>query len=256
MFEPIKTLLAPHFGIFWEKVRSHFPICQEVAPLGHTIEQYGEQQVEQPTVTVQLLDRPPLPRIWFTQKAGNALIQVQPDWFLYNWKKVSPDDEYPRYTKVANQFSRYYSDFCSFISDNELGQVSPKQFELQYVNHILLEEGWSSLEDISEVFPDFAWRRTQERNEKFLPTPEAINWQTSFVFPDQTGRLNVSIRTARRGADQHPLIRLDLRARGMSQDASEEAMWSWFDTAHEWIVKGFADMTGTEIQDKIWRRLQ
>ena len=32
-------------------------------------------------------------------------------------------------------------------------------------------------------------------------------------------------------------------------------MWNWFDLAHEWIVRGFADLTTEKIQQNIWRRL-
>ena len=47
------------------------------------------------------------------------------------------------------------------------------------------------------------------------------------------------------------MILIDLTVRGFSDDGMEK----WFDLAREWIVCGFADLTGKDIQAKVWRRL-
>jgi len=31
-------------------------------------------------------------------------------------------------------------------------------------------------------------------------------------------------------------------------------MRNWFDLAHEWIVRGFTDLTEKEMQETIWKR--
>ena len=46
------------------------------------------------------------------------------------------------------------------------------------------------------------------------------------------------------------MILLDLTVRGIGK----EGMEAWFDLAREWIVCGFADLTGDEIQKTIWGR--
>lgn len=44
-FKSISNLLAPHFGLLWEKYRDEYPICQEVAPLAPAIERFdGEKK--------------------------------------------------------------------------------------------------------------------------------------------------------------------------------------------------------------------
>jgi hypothetical protein len=40
----------------------------------------------------------------------------------------------------------------------------------------------------------------------------------------------------------------------MGKDKSPEGMWTWFDLAREWIVRGFTDLTGEEVQKQIWRK--
>ena len=96
LFKSIDKLLAPYFGLLWEKYKPEYPICREVSPLTSVIERFDEP----PRVDLQLADVPPLPRIWFVHKNDNGIIQIQRDRFLHNWKKVRPQDEYPRYPQV------------------------------------------------------------------------------------------------------------------------------------------------------------
>ena len=51
-----------------------------------------------------------------------------------------------------------------------------------------------------------------------------------------------------------PIILLDLTVRGIGKDKSIEGMWDWFDLAREWIVCGFADLTGERVQTEVWKR--
>ena len=73
-------------------------------------------------------------------------------------------------------------------------------------------------------------------------------------MPDETGRLHATIRSAVRRDDNLPIILFELTARGMTKDRSKEAMWAWFDLAHEWIVRGFADLTGENMHKNVWKR--
>ncbi len=247
LFKSIDTLLAPHLGLLWEKYKSEYPACREVAPLAPVIERFDET----PQVNLQLADVPPLPRIWFIHKNDNGIIQVQRDRFLHNWKKVRPDDEYPRYPQVIELFKNRLSRFESFLSENDLGVIEPQQYEMTYINHIPQGDGWTTLNEIGKVFPDFSLRATGRR---FLPEPEGINWRTSFVLPDDTGRLHMTIRHGKLPGSGHPVLLLDMTVRGIGKDKSFEGMTAWFDIAREWIVRGFADLTGKEVQKDIWRR--
>jgi uncharacterized protein (TIGR04255 family) len=247
LFRSIDALLAPHFGLLWEKYKSEYPGCREVAPLTPVIERFKEV----PAMDIQLGAVPPLPRIWFVHANDNGIIQVQRDRFLHNWKKVRPEDEYPRYPKVIEMFKDRLSKLESFLKENDLGVVEPLQYEMTYINHIPQGDGWTSLNEIGNVFPDFSLRLNEYR---FLPEPEGINWRTSFVLPDQAGRLHVKIQHGKLRETGKPVVVLDLTVRGIGADRSSEAMKEWFDLAREWIVRGFADLTGEGVQKEIWRK--
>lgn len=248
MFEPFKGLAAPYLGILWQKFKSKYPQCREVAPLLPVVERFDEAVAGG---SLPFGEGFPTPRTWFETADGNGLIQVQRDRFLHNWKKEREDDQYPHYDYVINSFRECLTIFEDFLEENKLGAIEPVQYELTYINHIPQGDGWTALSNLRNVFPDFAWRAPDQR---FLPVPENINWQTSFVLPEQSGRLHASIRLGKRRSDQRATFLFELTARGISEDRSRSAMWSWFDVAHEWIVRGFTDLTGEELHKTLWRR--
>lgn len=246
LFEPLKAMLASHLGMLWERLRNEYPRCEEVAPLAPVIEGFASQ----PTFQFELTEVPPLPRVWFMREDETGLVQVQRDRFLNNWKKVRPADQYPRYHTVIRQFESHLTDFHRFVQDYDLGPILPKQYELTYVNHIPRGDRIQSLADLGRLFPDFAW---QQRPERFLPSPNSMNWRTAIDLPDRKGRLHASIRSANQVSGTS-MILFELTARGFPGDVSADSMRAWFDLGHEWIVRGFADLTGPEFHRDVWGR--
>ena len=162
---------------------------------------------------------------------------------------MKPEDEYPRYPKVIKMFRNRLLQFKSFLKEYKFGEIDPLQYEMTYINHIQEEEGWTNLKEVGNVFPDFCYRDNEKR---FLPEPDRINWRTSFVLPNEAGRLHVTIRNRTLKTGKR-MIFLDLTVRGIGNDKSEKGMESWFDLAREWIVRGFVDLTGKDVQEKVWR---
>ena len=139
----------------------------------------------------------------------------------------------------------------SFLDDNGLGSVVPEQYEMTYVNHIPCGVGLNTLAEVGTVFPDFCWVAGSDR---FLSDPERFNWKTSFVLPDEAGRLHVTIRSGLRREDKTPILLFEITARGMTADGKKSAMWAWFDLAHEWIVRSFTDLTSASMHKNVWKR--
>jgi uncharacterized protein (TIGR04255 family) len=251
-FQPMKALTGPYLGVLWEKFKPKYQRIREVAALLPVIERFDEAQAEETFPFGDAIGEIiSIPRTWFETSDGNGLIQVQRDRFLHNWKKEKDTDKYPHYDYVIDNFRRCLETFEQFLEENKLGSIQLLQNELTYINHIPQGEGWTTFSDIKNVFPDFSWRSSEER---FLPDPEVISWQTSFLLPDRSGRLHESIRLGKRRKDGCPVFLLELTARGIGNDKSRSAMWSWFDIAHEWIVRGFTDITGERLHKTVWRR--
>lgn len=247
LFEPLDRFLAPHLGLLWEQFRTEYPNTRQVTPLPPLIEPPENTLSLLPSLSDDFMLNP---RVWFESQDGTGLIQVQRDRFLYNWKKVKAEDVYLHYSHVVSQFRTCLERFELFLHENDLGNVKPLQYELTYVNHISNSQGWNSLNEVGTIFPDISWRNVTNR---FLTELEGLTVQTSFRLPRRQGRLHAAIRYGIRQPDQ-PVLLLELTCRGIGEDRSRSAMWQWFDLAHEWIVRAFADLTSEEIQKSIWGR--
>jgi uncharacterized protein (TIGR04255 family) len=248
LFKRIDEFLNPYLGLLWERYKPEYSECLEVVPLVPIIENFDKPSPPEPQAD---LEAPLLPRTWFVHTNGNGVIQVQRDRFLHNWRKIRPDDEYPRYQNVLSMFRSHLSQFTQFLAEHSLGAVTPLQYELTYINHIMQGEGWETISDVEKVFPNFSWPTSKD---SFLSSPESVNWQLTFMLPDQAGRLRTKLQSATRRGDGHPLLVFELTVRGIGNYTTLETMWNWFALAHEWVVRGFADLTDPQVQKDIWRR--
>ena len=253
-FAPIKELLVPHFGLLWELYRAEYPKCMQAPPLARVVERFTDNEggAVQNVGVLAFDPIPPLPRIWFIHDTDTAVIQVQTDRFLYNWRRV-PDADYPRYGQVVQAFDKHFSTFTRFLHEYEFGPPIPSQFELTYVNHIPQGMGWKVLGDIGNVFPDLGWRPSRGR---YLPDPDEISWKLSSLLPSGDTRLHATVGRMMLDQTKPPLLTFELTARGFGGDSSDMAREAWFNRAHEAIVHAFADLTSDVVQEQVWGRLR
>ncbi|TRZ92041.1 MAG: TIGR04255 family protein [Methanosarcinales archaeon] len=237
-FHTPDKLRIPHIGLLWNKFRADYPKVQHAPPIASV---KGELQIDQETGM-------PIPRVWFINESDDQLVQFQIDRFYYNWRRKQGD--YPRYTHVIKQFESVLNTIDIFLKEHDLGGLDPIEYELSYINHIPKGEGWDAIDDLPRVFSDFVWAQKKER---FLPNPANVAWKTEFPLPGKMGRLAITLNQAIRTYDKVPLIVLELNARGLDESADKKDYRKWFNVAHEWIVRGFTDITTAEVH-KIWER--
>lgn len=232
-FRPTDRLRIPHFGLLWDKFRADYPIIEHALPISSA---KSELLVDKVTGL-------PLPRVWFINASDDQLVQFQNDRFYFNWRKRKND--YPRYHHVIGNFETVLKAVEDLFKDFELGEPDPIEYELNYINHIPKGIGWEAISDLPEIFSDFIWNKSATR---FLPNPENISWAARFVFPEGKGHLNISLKQAIRTEDELPVLIFELKANGIDR---ENNVRNWFDLAHEWIVRGFTDLTTKKMHD-IW----
>jgi len=237
-FHTPEKLRIAHIGFLWDKFRADYPIVQHAPPIAPV---KGEFLVDEATGV-------PLPRIWFINKSDDQVIQFQVDRFYFNWRRREGD--YPRYNHVISNFEIVLDTMENFFADFEFGELKPIEYELSYINHFPKGQGWNKIYDLPRILSDFVWMQAKER---FLPNPEIVAWQAQFPLQENKGNLIVNLKQATRTEDQVPLLVLELKALGIGESRGKEAIREWFDVAHEWIVRGFTDLTTSEIQE-IWER--
>lgn len=239
-FAPLDAFKLPHVGEYWALIKGEYPECEQMPPIGepHRISDNWPS---------------PFPRIWFVGQDESQLIQLQNGRFICNWRKRTEEADYPRYPALIEKFWDTFSGFRDFVKGEELGRVNIQECELTYTNHIFYDELLSTPAEIAELFPDFAW---QCRGERFLPAPGPQSWRLRFELPDDAGMLRVDLKHAKRQSDERPLFVLQLSARGLGEAENDEDVRDWYDMSHEWVVKGFADLSSDRAQKELWERIE
>jgi len=243
-FEPLRNFHAAHLGLYWARVRSRYPATEDQPPLAHTVE-----QAEPGPAVANLAFRTgmPVPRSWFVDATQTQLIQLQSDRLLRNWRRIIGSEIYPRFPGLIREFRQEYEGFLDFARAESLGEVVPNQCELTYVNHIEPGPGLTDLSESGRVFS--FWKPGDGTG--FLPPPEFVNWQTRYKLADGRGRMHVEAGPALRGRDMKLILQLSLTARGAPATNSTSDVFAWFDLAHEWIVRGFDELTDPAMH-RLW----
>lgn len=250
-FDPLKEWRTPLIGALWQTIKTDYPKFKEMPVLAPVVERF-DQTIQTEMAALELLDGPPLPRLFFLDSSENWVMQVQNDRFLHNWKRMHEDDVYPRFGTVSERFFAAWEKFTTFLRLQEIAIPNITQLEITYINHIPVEKDRSTIEEIQMDFVDVRW----QGDHKFLPQPETVTWTSSFLLPENQGRLHASMRPAQRRKDKTSVLLLELTARGIPQVTDAASIRSWFTMGREWIVRSFADLTGETVQRERWGRIR
>ena len=250
-FERPKTLSIAHLGNFWSSTLSKdYPETEEVAPYQPQIENMGA--FAYPQISMQLLDRPPSPRIWAKSTDGQTLVQLQSDWFAVNWRRQDrPEIEYPHWEFVESNFTSEFRKFRDYVDHANLGEVTLRQCEVTYINQIQPGDIWQDHSQLDRVFSfeNFVGLSS-------IGTPVSSNFGLIYLLRDSeidVGRLYVNMQPAFQSDTRQPIVLLTLIARGMPLSQSEDGILSFFRVGHEAIVRSFAGLT-TEPMHREWGR--
>lgn len=244
-FKPLEKWGIPHFGLFWQRIRQSFPEFSVKAPLASEIETFDKPKLV--TAQIEFMSEPEV-RCWFFDSKADQLIQVQHDRFVHNWRRTG-DRPYPSYDAVRPSFESNWDVFSAFLREEDLGRPQVVQCEMTYVNHFESGREWTAMNDLPRVLMPWSGKLS----EGFLPSPEQIQMAMSFLMPDNRGRLRIGLQPVIRTADRKVTLQLTLIARGAPASSEKESILEWFDLGHEWIVRGFADLTSPEMH-RLWKR--
>jgi len=247
-FSPLSGWGIPHFGLFWQSIRDEYPTFRDQPPVLLERETFGNKQSQRLNVAFEFLNQPEA-RCWFEEKSGSRLIQIQQDRFIHNWRKTEEQQEYPRYENVIRPaFEREWDRFCSFLDQQGIGLPEVQQCEVKYVNHVDFD-GWESFTHLVDALETWPGSRG------FLPLPESASFITSYLMPENAGRLRIIAQPAFRHVDSKSVIQLILMARGQPKSSDRRAILEWFDLGRQWIVNGFAEFTSAKMHH-IWERIR
>lgn len=252
-YDPLEDLRSTQLGLLWLEFKDRFPKTEEHPPLGPMVEEFGDKRPSKPELRVEMLDKPPTPRLWYLDEAGTELVQVQQDRFAHNWRKLKGDENYPRYEHIKDSFVQELTTFSDFLGEHNLGKLIVNLSEVTYVNHIFAGDGWDSFAQLNHVLT--LW--SADYSDSFLPDLEEARLSAQYIIPNDEGtsigRLLIEATPAYRTDDNKPVVVLRIRARAKPYDDSLNGALRSLDTGRAWVVRGFASIT-TATMHRIWER--
>jgi uncharacterized protein (TIGR04255 family) len=250
-FAALPAMRSVHAGLYWQEIRTQYPKTSEQGPIAPAFETFGGTPTT-PSVQVQALLVPPLPRYWFETENGEHLVQLQPDRIIHNWRQRNPEMQYPRYETVREKFAPEVDKLAAFLRKEQIGEIRPNQCEVTYINTISLSDGSNPQQQLDRITP--LW--SGQTSERFLPNSENTSVQTRYVLKRGDapyGRVYVSFIPAFRAADYSPVIQLEISARGRPTAETVSAAFDLLNEERAIVVRTFAAVTTAEMH-KEWGR--
>ena len=254
-FAKINGFEAAHFGRFWEILGPEFSKTETHPPLPPVVERF-DAPAAAPKISVQFREVPPIPRVWFLTARGDHLIQIQPDRFSCNWRKMRSGDKYPRYEQVRGQFDSAWKTLVDFLREQGLSNAPPEitQCEVGYINHIAQSGVWSNYREGSKVLRHLSGDSPEMAG---CLTQEAISFATSYVIRASDsegdapmGRLHLEFGPGVHTETKAPIYILNLLARGMLLEKNSNGM-AFLDLGRQVIVDSFKRLSTTQMH-KVW----
>lgn len=238
-FREVPGLDAPRLVKFWDDYLSDdLPNIEERPPYEAPVEQFGHDSGTS-SVALRIDAQAPSPRFFCSSE--NDLIQLQQDWFAYNWRKTPDNPEYTRYEAGRAKFARWLSVLDSYVQETFNATLTPTQCEVTYINHVGL-----TAEDLGSGPFGSVLRDIQPSSGAFLPLPEMATHMSTYVMSSDQGpigRLHVAVNPAWAGQEREPIILLSLTARGAPRASDFSSVLEFLDLGRRWVVKGFLDIT-------------
>lgn len=252
-YDSIEKFNIATYGLLWEKFKGDFPNVEQQMPLEPQFEKFGGRhsprdfqrfRIEQISMT--------LPRAWFISENNQDLVQIQPDRFIRNWRRVNGEsNKYPRYEGYMRaEFLKNLQLLDSFYQETGLGKLQPNQCEISYINHIDAScthnnlsktfTGWSDQYDLSNI----ADIEDIDLNIKHTIKNDAGEF---------LGRLNIKIMPAFKTTDDSPIFLMELTVRGRPLGGDIKDVINFMDLGREIIVRAFTKITTPEMHN-IWER--
>lgn len=244
-FPELAGFRAVHFGLYWEKIKQRYQEFQDQPRLPESAETFPKRP-SVPGLALQVTRGPD--RVWYISNSGAELIQLQPDRFLFNWRK-SREHGYSSYDENSRTFLNELSIFRGFCKENGLEEVQPNVCEVTYINHVFPEEHETVIQLFGKLFTGLRWKFSEEWK---LPL-ESAQFNRAYVIGNQLGRLYAEASIALDSHTKTELVRFRLTGR-VNHRSELGNLESSLQLAHDCVVNGFASMTDLQIQNERWER--
>lgn len=237
---------------YWPTVQVDYPNVEKQAPVPPMRENF-DYPPQPGGPDFEFLSSPPSPRYWFSSADGTLLIQIQPDRFMFNWRQVAGDEDYPRFAALFPEFLKRYEEFVSMLL---IAGVEPEVAwcELTYHNPIPVDSSDGTHGQLANIVTFIE----RDPGHTTIPPVEDTQLQQRFRLADASGtavgRMYITAVPGFLKNSSTPVYVLALIVRARPEaDGEWSGVGEFFQMAHRLIVHGFAEVTRPELHER-WGR--
>lgn|GEM_PF-7094988 len=241
------------FGL---RTKAELPRREHHGPLARTTESFAPAPSAR-RIAFEVMRGFELPRTWFISDDEREVVQMQADRLIFNWRRMTPDDDYPRYARLRPIFERHLATLRHCLADAGRSSGIVDLAEVTYVDELAVPDAPAGmhppLSRSLELVRDVAAGGP-------LPAAEDMRVQARFRIPDPNGgdrpagRLYVDAEPSLRAADRTPIYLLKLTANIVMPMPDDAALVGALDLGREWAVRGFEQITTKEVK-ALWQPL-
>lgn len=232
-FLPLAKWSLPHFGLFWQVVRS----------------EYSRFEVQEPIIAQESVDAGTLfgARLWLIDESDAHVLQVQNDRIVLNWRRRG-GSSYPRYHAMRPQIESLWQRLLHFLDQEELGTPQVIRCEFAYVNHIDVADLMSGGQSFAELFPYWQGGATD-----FLKEGATLAFSNTIALPDNAGQITVAFQPTVSVELKKPVMQLSFSTLTIPPTSDSTAVLAALDLARTWDLRAFKEFTSAGAQEK-WGR--
>jgi uncharacterized protein (TIGR04255 family) len=256
-FKELSEFNSVHYGLFFSKIRAEFPGVEDRHRIQPKFETFGQRRVS--SFDLEVGPAPPLRRVWLLSRDQHELLQLQPDRFIFNWRKRSGEGVYQRFDSIYPKFRRHLSEFQNFLKEENLGLLEINQCELSYFNNLSLTEDESFAEGLSRHFR--IWRGAPHIHSAsgLSVESESARFNLSFIVrlaagSEAVGRVHVDATPSYNEEEKVKLLRLVIVFRSpLLTPTDGDALDQTMAVGRYAIVRTF-DALGSDESHESWGR--
>lgn len=242
-FQQLPEFDVVHYGLWYDRIRQRFPIFDRQPMLSRIVEVFPLKA--RPVIQFGLESTPPLPRCVFAASEDDfsRLHQLQPDRFAMNWRREL-GHEYISFEEAKVEFATLWADFGGFCAEQSLTSPQIDLCEVTYVNRIECPAGTQLGDRWKQVFS----RTDLSSHADWLPNPRVAAINRVYDFQDQRGRLYAEATVGTHCGKDVLVLKMTGRTLVEPQSDCVERL----QLAHDWVVKGFGELTTEEARRDEW----
>ncbi len=245
-FDALPLTVVGLSRVYEKLFRADFPRDEEQPYLRMPVERFDEIP-SIPTLSFEMTEVLPPPRLWFLNESGTELVQLQRDWFARNWRsQEGVTAEYPHYKKLRGHFDSHLRAFSRYLDQEGKLSLQPTQCEITYINHIATADVLGLPDILSTV-----------NRPAGLPEAETTQFASQYLITNEgtnVGRFHAAATPAVRKTDKTPLTVLTLTARGNPVGDGVDGVLKFLDLGHDWANRAFNALTRPAMHERWGKR--